>query len=49
MTQKETAERAEMSIEWVSLIEQGRVNPTLYIIVQLALAFSVAPSELLAE
>ncbi len=49
LTQKRLAVSTEVSAEWVALIERGRVNPTLDVIVKLARALSVVPEALLSE
>jgi transcriptional regulator with XRE-family HTH domain len=48
LTQKTLAAHTRVSTDWISLIEQGRVNPTLEVIVKLAHAFGVMPQELLS-
>jgi transcriptional regulator with XRE-family HTH domain len=48
LTQKNLADATRLSVDWISLIEQGRVNPTLDVIVDLALALKLRPADLLA-
>jgi transcriptional regulator with XRE-family HTH domain len=48
LTQKTLAAHTRVSTDWISLIEQGRVNPTLEVIVKLAHALEVMPQDLLS-
>ncbi len=48
LSQKTLAAHTRVSTDWISLIEQGRVNPTLEVIVKLAHALGVMPQELLS-
>jgi len=47
LTQEELAERAGMSATYVGFVERGDNVPTLTILLQLAEAFDISPSELL--
>jgi transcriptional regulator with XRE-family HTH domain len=47
MSQEELAFRAEMNVTYLSDLERGRWNPSLAMIVDLAIALDVHPSELL--
>jgi transcriptional regulator with XRE-family HTH domain len=48
-TQEELAERAEVSATYIGFVERGDNVPTLTIILQIAKAFGVRPSELLRD
>jgi len=49
LTQEELAERAEVSATYVGFVERGDNVPTLTIILQIAKALGVRPSELLRD
>ena len=49
LTQEQLAERAEVSATYVGFIERGDNVPTLTIILQVASALGVSPSELLRD
>ncbi len=49
LTQEELAERAEVSATYIGFIERGDNVPTLTVILQIASALSVRPSELLRD
>ena len=49
MTQEQLSERADISTEGVSRLENGHQVPSLYTIVQLARALGTAPSVLLGD
>ena len=49
LTQEELAERAEVSTTYIGFVERGDNVPTLTIIVQIAKALGVRPSELLRD
>ena len=46
LTQKQLATATKLSIDWISTIENGRPNPTLDILVDLAKALGVSLSDL---
>jgi transcriptional regulator with XRE-family HTH domain len=46
LTQSDLAEATGLSADWISLIEQGRVNPSLDVIVDLAVALKLRPADL---
>ena len=48
LTQSEVAERAQVSLVYVSQIERGHRNPTLAVVLRLARAVDVTPSDLIA-
>ena len=48
-TQEELAERAEVSATYIGFVERGDNVPTLTIILQIAKALGVRPSELLRD
>jgi transcriptional regulator with XRE-family HTH domain len=48
-TQPVAAERAGISVAYLSEIETGRRNPTVAIVVRLARALEVKPSQLMAR
>lgn len=48
LTQEELAARAGMSVPYLSDLERGRWNPSLAVLVDLARAFGIQLSELLA-
>ena len=49
LTQEELAERAEVSATYIGFVERGDNVPTLTIIIQIASALDVRPSELLRD
>lgn len=49
LTQEELASRAGTSVPYLSELESGKWNPSLAVIVDLALALEIQPSELLAD
>jgi transcriptional regulator with XRE-family HTH domain len=49
LTQEELAERAEVSATYIGFVERGDNVPTLTIILQIAKALGVRPSELLRD
>lgn len=49
LTQKVLAEKSDLSIDYIHDIEHGIYNPTLNVIVSLAEAFNLKPSQLLQE
>lgn len=49
LTQEELAERAEVSATYVGFVERGDNVPTLTIIIQIASALGIRPSELLRD
>ena len=49
LTQEELAFRAGMNVTYLSDIERGRSSPSLVLLVDLSLALSLHPSELLRE
>ena len=49
LTQEELAERADVSATYIGFVERGDNVPTLTIIIQIALALGVRPSELLRD
>jgi transcriptional regulator with XRE-family HTH domain len=49
LTQEELAERADVSATYVGFVERGDNVPTLTIILQIAAALGVSPSELLRD
>ena len=49
LTQEELAERAEVSATYIGFVERGDNVPTLTIILQIASALAVRPSELLRD
>lgn len=49
LTQEELAERAEVSATYIGFVERGDNVPTLTIILQIASALGVKPSELLRD
>ena len=49
LTQEELAEQAEVSATYIGFVERGDNVPTLTIIIQIASALGVRPSELLRD
>ena len=49
LTQEELADRAEVSATYIGFVERGDNVPTLTIIIQIASALRVRPSELLRD
>jgi XRE family transcriptional regulator, regulator of sulfur utilization len=49
LTQEQLAESAEVSATYIGFVERGDNVPTLTIIIQIAAALDVRPSELLKE
>lgn len=49
MTQEELAERSDVSATYVGFVERGDNVPTLTIIIQIANALGVRPSDLLRD
>jgi transcriptional regulator with XRE-family HTH domain len=49
LTQEELAERADVSATYVGFIERGDNVPTLTIIIQIATALRLRPSDLLRD
>lgn len=49
MTQEQLAEAADVSATYIGFIERGDNVPTLTIIIQIASALGVRPSELLRD
>jgi transcriptional regulator with XRE-family HTH domain len=49
LTQEELAERADVSVTYVGFVERGDNVPTLTIILQIAAALEVRPSDLLRD
>lgn len=49
LTQEELAERAAVSATYIGFVERGDNVPTLTIIIQIASALGVRPSELLRD
>lgn len=49
LTQEELAERADVSATYIGFVERGDNVPTLTIILQIASALGIRPSELLTE
>jgi transcriptional regulator with XRE-family HTH domain len=49
MTQEQLAEEAEVSATYIGFVERGDNVPTLTIIIQIASALGVRPSELLRD
>jgi transcriptional regulator with XRE-family HTH domain len=49
LTQEQLAESAEVSATYIGFVERGDNVPTLTIIIQIASALDVRPSELLKE
>ena len=49
LSQEELAFRAEVSVPYLSDLERGRWNPSLAVLVDLASALKVHPSELLKD
>ncbi|HUQ97817.1 MAG TPA: helix-turn-helix transcriptional regulator [Gemmatimonadaceae bacterium] len=49
LTQEELAERAEVSATYVGFVERGDNVPTLTVIIQIASALNVRPSDLLRD
>ena len=49
LTQEELAFRAGMSVPYLSDLERGRWNPSLAVLIDLAGALNVHPSELLKD
>jgi transcriptional regulator with XRE-family HTH domain len=47
MTQEELAEEADVSATYIGFVERGDNVPTLTVIIQIASALGVRPSELL--
>jgi DNA-binding XRE family transcriptional regulator len=48
LTQSDVAERAQVSLVYVSQIERGLRNPTLAVVLRLARAVDVTPCDLIA-
>ena len=49
LTQEELAERADVSATYIGFVERGDNVPTLTVILQIASALSISPSELLRD
>jgi transcriptional regulator with XRE-family HTH domain len=49
LTQADVAERAGVSLKYVSQIERGSRNPTLAVLIQLSRALKVTPERLVAD
>jgi transcriptional regulator with XRE-family HTH domain len=49
LTQEEFAERADVSATYIGFVERGDNVPTLTVILQIASALSISPSELLRD
>jgi transcriptional regulator with XRE-family HTH domain len=49
LTQAAVAERAAVNVSYLSQIESGKHNPTLGLVVRLARAIGVRPSQLVAR
>ena len=49
LTQEELAEQAEVSATYIGFVERGDNVPTLTVIIQIASALGVRPSELLRD
>ncbi len=49
LTQSDVAERAGVSLKYVSQIERGSRNPTLGVLLQLGRALDVTPERLVAD
>lgn len=49
LTQKVLAEKADLSIDYIHDIEHGIYNPTLNVVVALAKALELKPSELIEQ
>lgn len=49
LTQEQLAESAEVSATYIGFVERGDNVPTLTIIIQIAAALNVRPSELLRD
>lgn len=49
LTQSDVAERAGVSLKYVSQIERGSRNPTVGVLIQLSRALDVTPERLVAD
>jgi transcriptional regulator with XRE-family HTH domain len=49
MTQEELAERSDVSATYIGFVERGDNVPTLTIIIQIATALGIRPSDLLRD
>jgi transcriptional regulator with XRE-family HTH domain len=49
LTQEQLAERADLSATYIGFVERGDNVPTLTVIIQIATALDVRPSELLRD
>lgn len=49
LTQSDVAERAGVSVKYVSQIERGSRNPTVGVLIQLSRALDVTPERLVAD
>ena len=47
MSRKQLVDRAGVSLDWIGMIERGHVNPTLDVIVEIAIALKVPPAQLI--